>query len=94
MIFFNILLFITSIILLSLSISGYGRLLNLNTKKIFFLDIFLGFVFISLIITILHFFFNINFLISFLIFTLGILFFFYKKKLAHMNSSNLKRFTT
>ena len=81
MIFFNILLFITSIILLSLSISGYGRLLNLNTKKIFFLDIFLGFVFISLIITILHFFFNINFLISFLIFTLGILFFFYKKKI-------------
>ena len=81
MIFFNILLFITSIILLSLSISGYVRLLNLNTKKIFFLDIFLGFVFISLIITILHFFFNINFLISFLIFTLGILFFFYKKKI-------------
>jgi len=81
MIFFHILLFITSIILLSLSISGYGRLLNLNIKKIFFLDIFLGFVFISFIITILHFFFNINFLISFLIFTLGILFFFYKKKI-------------
>ncbi len=76
MIFFHILLFIVSIILLSLSISGYGRLISLNIKKIFFLDLFLGFIFISLIITILHFFFSINLLISFLIFALGILFFF------------------
>ncbi len=82
MIFFQILIFIVSIIFLALSISGYGRLANLNIKKNFFLDIFLGLVFISLIITIIHFFFRINVLISVLIFSLGILFFFYKKRIS------------
>ena len=57
MIFFQILMFIVSIILLSLSISGYGRIANLNIKKNFFLDIFLGLIVIALIITFVHFFF-------------------------------------
>ena len=57
MIFFEILIFIVSIVLLSLSISGYGRIINLNIKKNFFLDIFLGLAIISLIITFAHFFF-------------------------------------
>ena len=78
MIFFQILMFIVSIILLSLSISGYGRITNLNLKKNFFLDIFLGLIVISLIITFVHFFFKINLLISFSIFSIGILIFFYK----------------
>ena len=81
MIFFHILLFIISIILLSLSISGYGRLFQLKIKNFFFLDIFLGFVIITLITTILHFFFKINLFISFIIFNLGILLFFYKQKI-------------
>ena len=72
-------MFIISIILLSLSISGYGRITNLNLKKNFFLDIFLGLIVISLIITFVHFFFKINLLISFSIFAFGILIFFYKK---------------
>ena len=72
-------MFIVSIILLSLSISGYGRIANLNIKKNFFLDIFLGLIVIALIITFVHFFFKINLLISFSIFTFGVLIFFYKK---------------
>ena len=80
MIFLQILIFIISIILLSLSIAGYGSLINLRIKKNFFLNIFLGFVIISLIITVIHFFFKINLFISVLIFSLGISFFFYKKK--------------
>ena len=82
MIFFQILIFIVSITFLALSISGYGRLVNLSIKKNFFLDIFLGLILISLVITIIHFFLKINVLISVLIFSLGILFFFYKKKIS------------
>ena len=80
MFFFQILIFIVSIFTISLSISGYGSLVNLNIKKNFFLDVFLGLILITFIITSVHFFFNINFQISFLIFTLGLLIFFYKKK--------------
>ena len=80
MFFFQILIFIISIFTISISISGYGSLVNLNIKKNFFLDVFLGFVLITFIITSIHFLFNINFQISFLIFTCGILIFFYKKK--------------
>ena len=81
MILSHILIFFVSIILISLSASGYGRIIDLNTKKNFFLDIFLGFTIISFIITILHFFLKINLLISFLIFIFGILAFFFKKNI-------------
>ena len=81
MILFQLLIFVVSIVLLSLSISGYGRIANLDIKKNFFLDIFLGFILISLIVTVIHFFFKINLIISILIFVLGLYFFFYKKKL-------------
>jgi len=80
MFFFQILIFIISILTISISISGYGSLVNLNIKKNFFLDVFLGLVLITFIITSIHFFFNINLQISFLIFTLGLLIFFHKKK--------------
>ncbi len=85
MIFSQILIFIVSIVCLSLSISGYGALVNSNIKKNFFLDIFLGLVIISLIITIIHFFFNINLIIAFSIFTFGILIFISKKKFILLN---------
>ena len=85
MIFVQILIFIVSIVLLSLSISGYGRITNLNIKKNFFLDIFLGLIIISLIVTFVHFFFKINLIISFLIFSFGILIFFYKKNFRSFN---------
>ena len=89
MILFQILIFFISIVLISLSISGYGRVIDLNTKKNFFLDIFLGFIIISFIITFLHFFLKINLSISFLIFIFGILVFFFKE-----NKSLLKLFKT
>ena len=85
MILFQILIFIISIILVSLSISGYGRIIKLNIQKNFFLDIFLGFVSITLIITIIHFFSKINLLISSFLFILGIVFFFFKKKISSLN---------
>ena len=78
MIFFEIILFIISIFLLSLSISGYGRLINIQTKDNLFLNVFLGFIFISFIVTIFHFFFKINILASFFIFLFGLIFFLYK----------------
>ena len=89
MIFFQILIFIMGIVLLSLSISGYGRLINLTIKKIFSLDIFLGFILISLLVTIVHFFFKINLFISFLIFILGILLFFFKGKFRQLRLSKI-----
>ena len=82
MIFFQILIFIISIVFLLVSISGFGRLSSLTYKKNFFLDVFLGFVNISFIVTIIHFFFKINQFISIFIFILGIIFFFYKKNIS------------
>ena len=84
MIFFQILIFFVSIFFISLSISGYGRIVNLNIKKNFFLDIFLGFIIVSFIITFLHFFFKMNFTISFLIFIFGILVFFFRKNISEL----------
>ena len=77
MIFVEILLFLASIILISLSISGYGRLVNFNTKDNFFLDIFLGLIIISFIVTTLHFFLNINIIVSSIILIFGLIFFFF-----------------
>ena len=79
MIFFQTLVFIFSSIFLSLSISGYGMITYSNIKKNFFLDIFLGLIIISLIITFVHFFYQINLLLAFFIFLTGIGIFFYKK---------------
>ena len=80
MIFLQILLFFVGIILFSLSISGYGKLINLKIKNNFFLDIFLGFIIISFIITTIHFFLKIDLVVSLLIFILGLIIFIKKKK--------------
>ena len=85
MILLQLLIFVVCIVLLSLSISGYGRIANLDIKKNFFLDIFLGFILISLIITVIHFFFKINLIVSVLIFVTGLYLFFYKKNLVQLN---------
>ena len=80
MVFFEIFFFLVSIILISLSISGYGRLINLKIRNNFFLDIFLGLIIITFIVTTFHFFFSINFLVSLSILLTGLIIFFYKKK--------------
>ena len=90
MIFFYILLFFISIIFLSLSFSGYGSLTNLRTKNNFFLDLFLGLIIVSFLITLIHFFFKIDLLISFLIFLLGSFIFFKKKGLIILDFFKVK----
>ena len=80
MIFFQILMFIVSIFLIAISISGYGKLLNSYFKQKFFLEIFLGFIVISFLVTVIHFFFKISFFISLFIFIFGIILFLYSKK--------------
>ena len=79
MIFVEILLFLISIILISFSISGYGRLVNFTTKDNFFLNIFLGLIIISFIVTTFHFFLTINIIVSSIILIFGLIIFFYKK---------------
>ena len=81
MILFQTLLFFVGIILFSLSISGYGKLINLKKENNFFLDIFLGFIIISFIITTIHFFLKIDLIVSLLIFILGLIIFIKKKNI-------------
>jgi len=83
MIFFQILLFFFSVVLLSVSISGYGKLIKLKTENNFFLEIFLGFIIISFIITVFHLFFKIDLVFSSLIFLIGLIIFL-KKGIIHL----------
>jgi hypothetical protein len=78
MIFLQILLFFVSIVCLSVSISGYGKLLRFKVDNKFFLEIFFGFLIITFIITTFHFFLKIDFIFSSLVFILGLILFFKK----------------
>ena len=80
MIILELLIFLLSIAVLSISISGYGSLLSLSTKTNFFLNIFLGFIIITFIITLIHFFLKIDLIINKIILILGLIIFFKKKK--------------
>ena len=79
MIILELSIFLISIILLSFSFAGFGSLISFELNRNFFEEIFLGFVIVALVITLTHFFFKINFLISLLVFLVG-LFLFYKNK--------------
>ncbi len=76
MFFFQLLILLVSIILLSFSISGNGLIITKNLKRNFFLDFFFGLIITSFVITIIHFFFKINLLISCIIFSVGFILFF------------------
>ncbi len=82
MIILEFFLFFFSIFVVSVSIAGFGSFFSTKLKSNFFLEIFLGFIIISLIITIIHFFSKINLLIALLIFSFGLFIFFIKKKLS------------
>ena len=56
MFFPQLLIFFVSVVLISISISGYGSLIKIGIKKNFSLNIFLGFIVISLVVTFIHFF--------------------------------------
>ena len=70
---FELLLFLVSISVISLSLTGYGSLLSVNEGKNLFLDIFLGFIIVSLIVTLIHFFIKIDPIISILILIFGLI---------------------
>ena len=91
MIILEFFLFFLSIIIVSVSIAGFGSFFSTKPKSNLFLEIFLGFIIISLIITIIHFFFKINLLIAFLIFSFGLLIFFIKKKLSFLKIFKIER---
>ncbi len=80
MIIFEIILFFLGIILASISLAGYGSLINLKDNNNVFTDVFLGFIVITSLITFTHFFLKINFLIASTSFILGITFFFINKR--------------
>ena len=90
MFFSHLLIFFVGVALISISISGYGSLIKTGIKRNFSLDIFLGFLIISLIITFIHFFFKINLFISFLVFLIGILIFLIKKNFDFYSFFNKK----
>ena len=75
MFLFQIFILFLSIILLSFSISGHGKIITKNLKSNFFLDFFFGIIVISFMVTVLHFFLKINLFISSFIFLLGMIFF-------------------
>ena len=79
MIILELLVFLITIIFLSLSFSGIGSLINFNTKSDFLINIFFGFIAVSMFVTFIHFFFKINFFISGSIFLLGIILVLWKK---------------
>ena len=79
MIILELTAFLIGIIFLSISFSGIGSLFTLDMKSDFLTNIFFGFIATSLIVTFIHFFSNINFLISGGIFLIGIILFFLKK---------------
>ena len=64
MIILELTAFLIGIIFLSISFSGIGSLFTLDMKSDFLTNIFFGFIATSLIVTFIHFFSIINFLIS------------------------------
>ena len=79
MIILELIMFLAGIAVLSISVSGYGSLLSLSIKTNFFLNIFIVFIIITFIVTLVHFFFKIDLIISQIILILGLIIFFKKK---------------
>ena len=64
----------------SISLSGYGAALANNNKINILEEFFFGFLLTSLIVTLFHFFFKINFILIFFIVFVGVTIFFLKKR--------------
>ena len=88
----ELLIFVLFTIILSISISGYGSLYPTKIRGNFFLDILLGFIIISFLITIFHFFFKINLFLNILIFLIGLIIFFKKKKFFYFSKFTKKTY--
>ncbi len=80
MIVLELTLFFLSIIIISVAIAGFGSLLSNKAENNLFLDIFFGFIIISILITTFHFFYEIESFFKILILLIGLMIFFKKKK--------------
>ena len=78
MIIIHLITFLLIVFLISLSISGYGKIINYKKNNNIFLDLFLGLIMVTFILSFYHLFFKINFLFSISIFILGLIIFFVK----------------
>ena len=90
MIILELILFLLCIVFFSISISGYGSLLSLNIQTNFFLNIFIGFIIITFVITLIHFFLKIDLIVSPIILILGLIIFFKKKNIELFGLFNFK----
>ena len=75
MFFVQIFIFFISIIFISLSIIGFGSVMTRNLKSNFCIDFFFGLIVLSLVVTVLHFFFRVYVLLNILLFILGLILF-------------------
>ena len=71
MIFIEIIFFILTSLILTLSLAGFGQLLNFKSNNNFFINIFYGLIVIAFLITIIHFFIKINVYLSFSLTLIG-----------------------
>ena len=62
-----------------ISLVGYGQLIGIKSQTNFFDNFFFGFIFISFLITIVHFFTKISFPVSLIILSFGVILFLIKK---------------
>ena len=75
MFFIQIFIFLISIVLLSFSIIGFGSMMTRNSKPNFCIDFFFGLIVLSLVVTVVHFFFRVNILLNISLFILGLILF-------------------
>ena len=80
MIILELFIFFFSIIIISMAIAGFGSLLSSKIVNNFFLDICFGFIIISILITTLHFFYEIASFLKIIILLIGLTIFLKKKK--------------
>ena len=91
MIALELIFFFLIITILSMSFAGYGSFFTNKIDENIFLNIFIGFIVVTLIITISHFFFKINLFLNILILLFGLSFFFKKKNVLNINKLFTKK---
>ena len=89
MIFIEIIFFILTSLVLTLSLAGFGQLLNSKSNNNFFINIFYGLIVIAFLITIIHFFINISIYVSFSLILIG--FFFGIKNIFFLKENTKKK---
>ena len=78
MIIVSFIFFLVAFLFISASLAGQGKIIGFKEDLNLFENIFLGFIFLAIFNTFLHFFFKISIYSSLMIFSLGLIFFFKK----------------